>query len=314
MKNKFRKIGKTASEGVRKLSLLLLSVVILSSIAVPFNAVEADVTPEYTDNIIISQEDHYDLKNTNLESSFENTDNSSDEQVGMTREMIAYSTTDNIVGEVFARTLNNAIKSKEAGEESSDNNNHDEYPTDHHERSYYGDSPRVRDLENDNYLVYRDTYLLVSEADSKQYSISYSDDKLTAYVSPAFSQEQLTGKTGIVFLAQKLDSDTVLVFNGDPQVVDGRLVVPLVATKDITLYQLFSDGKLSFSAENGTPTIDWTDNISGTNWSGTITDHSVDNIDFDLRCSVIDLSLEFVIKLDLSFGFDITTRGGYRRL
>ncbi|MBR3265251.1 MAG: hypothetical protein IKI61_04745, partial [Erysipelotrichaceae bacterium] len=64
MKNIFRKMCKTASEGVRKFSLLLLSVVILSSIAIPFNAVEAEVSPEYTDNIIISQEDHYDLKDT----------------------------------------------------------------------------------------------------------------------------------------------------------------------------------------------------------------------------------------------------------
>ena len=314
MKNIFRKMCKTASEGVRKFSLLLLSVVILSSIAIPFNAVEAEVSPEYTDNIIISQEDHYDLKDTYV---VPYQDDSSDEQVGTSSTMTVVSMTDNIVGGVFAKMFNDAFTSKETGAESSKDKQLDVYPIDHHDRSYYGDSPRVRDLSNDNYLVYRDSYLLFSEADSATYTISYSDDRLTAYVSPAIALENLKDdsgnlKTGVVFLGQSIGDDTILVFNGTPQVEDERLVVPLVAMEKIVFNQLFSDGKLKYSRkglDHEIPFIDWTTDISGTNWSGTINPSDTQVVTADLEFDIWNLTFALDLYFQITFDFDITTKG-----
>ena len=314
MKNIFRKMGKTASEGVRKFSLLLLSVVILSSIAIPFNAVEAEVSPEYTDNIIISQGDHYDLKDTYVVP-YQN--DSSDEQVGTSSTMTVVSMTNNIVGGVFAKMFNDAFTSKETGAESSKDKQLDVYPIDHHDRSYYGDSPRVRDLSNDNYLVYRDSYLLFSEADSATYTISYSDDKLTAYVSPAIALEDLKDdsgnlKTGVVFLGQSIGDDTILVFNGTPQVEDERLVVPLVATEKIVFNQLFSDGKLKYSRkglDHEIPFIDWTTDIKGTKWSGTIDPSDTQVVTADLDLDIWNLTFALDLYFQITFDFDITTSG-----
>ena len=276
--------------------------------------VQEDEVPAYSDDV--SQDSSYDTSQdfsddasqdiVDGDEAINTNEETSAEQVEMATEMETYSLTNNIVGEVITEAINHAQKNGGASED----NDKDKYPMDPHERTYYGDSSRVRDLDNGNYLVYRDSFLLISQADRANYTVAYSGDRRTAYISPAFSEADLEGKTGIVFLADKLGNDEILVFGGTPYYEDGKLVVPLEATEDITLKQLFSDGKLHFSSlEHDTPIVHWETEMSGTNWSGDITDHDVQDISFDVDFDIMSGGFEFVINLDLSFDFEITTTG-----
>ena len=87
--------------------------------------------------------------------------------------MESCSLTNNIVGEVITESINNMQENDKTGDASTINNL-DEYPMDPHDLSCYGDSPLVRELGNGNYLVYRDSYLLISQEDRANFAITYS--------------------------------------------------------------------------------------------------------------------------------------------
>ena len=237
-------------------------------------------------------------------------------------EMKAASNTNNMVGRLFAEYFTDSYNRQENGE-SPAKYNFDDYPWEHHERSWYGDSLRVRDLSDGKYLVYRDSLLLVSKADSADYSVSYSEDERTAYVTPAFAEEELSGKTGIIFLADFVGDDTILVFDGAPYREDDTLVVPLADPDAIIVNQLFSDASITYSAsgENAKKNqnlrsdgnlgwdIHWEKHLSGTNWSGDITDVSVDDISAGLDIKPESGGLELYINFKFAIDFDITTTG-----
>ena len=225
------------------------------------------------------------------------------------------SNTNNMIGVVFINTLSGSTS-------STDFPNLDKYGWDHKELSDYGNSPRVRFLgdptdPNANYLVYRDSFLIISEADSANYNVSINGN--TATVTPGIASDQLTGKTGIIFLADKIGNDTILVFaEGTTPSPDasGNLVVTLEDENNISVNQLFSDGKLGFSATGSVgsgvghsiPGVDWNEDISGTNWSGTITDFAVDDISAGLDFDVFS-GFEINFNFDFTIDFDITTTG-----
>ena len=117
---------------------------------------------------------------------------------GMT--VTAVSGTSNIVGEVFANAFNDPEEDPEARLAALQ-----VYPTESHEPSWYEDTLRLRYLDSEgesgpNYLVYRDSFLIFSEEEGQVYTVLYSMDGATAYVSPAIPHDELEGKTGIVFL------------------------------------------------------------------------------------------------------------------
>lgn len=231
------------------------------------------------------------------------------------------SNTSNMVGGVFV----NFLTAKGNGNDLPEPSNLDQYGWDPHELSYYGGSPRVRFLGDPadpdvNYLVYRDSFLIISEADSANYTVTCSADGKTATVTPGIPTNQLTGKTGIVFLANSIGDDVILVFDeGTTPSVDtasGNLIVTLEDTDSITINQLFSDGKIGMSATGsvGTgnghsiPGVDWNEDISGTNWSGKITDFWVNDISAGLDFDVFS-GFEINFNFDFTIDFDITTTG-----
>ncbi len=191
------------------------------------------------------------------------TDTSTEAEPSTKTEIVAQSATENIVGEVFANAANEALEQQTGlGEATSDPERHDQenYPTESHDESYYDGSDRLRKLTTADgtdagFLVYRDTLFLVSREDSANYNVTWSEDGLTAYVMPAIDPTLLEGKMGIVLLQENVGTDVVLVFaEGQAPTLEGdTLVVPLEATQNISLYQLFSDGSLSMSAEYSGP-------------------------------------------------------------
>ena len=84
-------------------------------------------------------------------------------------EITASSRTNSIIGEVFANQINMA---NAEGAEDIRSASLEKYPLDHHELEYYGESERVRFVGSGNesepdYLVYRDSFFLIPEAESK---------------------------------------------------------------------------------------------------------------------------------------------------
>ena len=249
-------------------------------------------------------------------------DQKGDDDVSSNLDVKAVSKTNNIVGEVFANMINKNSERKKSEEDGDvwEEPTLKEYPIEKHELSYYEGSERVRYLETEvdgvpNYLVYRASYLLISQEDSKNYTVTFSEDNLTAYVYPSIPAEQLSGRDGIVFLDESIGCDNILVFKGTPTEKDGTLVVPLKATEDITVNMLFSDGRLAIeniSNRKGGPLragATWNTSPSGTNWSATLTNTSFRNVNSHSKAEISELLLE--LDLDLAFGFDfqITTTG-----
>ncbi|MBQ1684765.1 MAG: hypothetical protein II072_04595, partial [Clostridia bacterium] len=188
----------------------------------------------------------------------------------------AVSGTMNIVGEVLANAFNSIEEDPERTRSLLES-----YPTEEHEPEYYEDSLRIRYLadgeDEPNYLVYRDTFLMIPEEETAGYTVTYSEDGLTAFVAPAIPAEELIGRTGIVFLHENIGCDEVLVFSGEPGLDGDALIVPLKSADEIVMTELFSDGQLAYSGDGSqTPgnqgvSVDFETNPSGTNWEGEIT-------------------------------------------
>ena len=225
-------------------------------------------------------------------------------------EVTAVSGTVNIVGDVFVNMINGTGADEDALRASLE-----KYPLDRHDPSYYQGTMRLRYLgggaKGENYLVYRDSLLILSEEEAKGYTVILSDDSLTAYVYPALPLDRLKGKSGIVLLRESVGFDDILVFGREPFMEDDALAVPLKRTEDITVNELFSDGRLAISpdAPAAKAGISWDTSPSGTNWSADITDFSAEwpsvGVDVDIW------KLGFYLKLGLEFemDFDITSTG-----
>ena len=230
---------------------------------------------------------------------------------GMT--VTAVSGTSNIVGEVFANAFNDPEEDPEVRMAALQ-----AYPTESHEPSWYEDTLRLRYLDSEgesgpNYLVYRDSFLILSEEEGQDYTVLYSMDGVTAYVSPAIPLEELEGKTGIIFLRENLGYDDILVFDGEPEQEGDMLCVPLKDTADIVITELFSDGQLEFSgdASNAEPkrAVSFTRNVEGTNWSGEITDFDASWPKASFKVDIWDLKFELILNLRFDMGFEIETTG-----
>ncbi len=287
---------------MKKMMALLITVTLIVGI-MPLNALALETDPAVAEE----GTEQTDESGTEVP-----TETMSEEQTTVTVEKQYVSATNNMIGGVFIKMLNES-SSSDGAKTAEELFNLTEYPWDHHDLSYYGNSPRVRYLgnandPNANYLVYRDTFLIFSEADSNNYTISFSADGKTAYITPSIPAADLSGKTGIVFLADNIGNDRILVFNGTPTESGGQLVVPLADENDITFNQLFSDGKIGVKAVSGLPGIDWESDFSGTNWSGKITDKSVNDISASLDFDVFS-GFEINFNFDFDIDFDITTTG-----
>ncbi len=237
-------------------------------------------------------------------------------------EVNAVSGTNNIVGDVFSNMFNTMDDPEmDLLREGS----LEDYPLDDHDLSYYGDSLRVRHITDggiatSNYLVYRDSYLIISEENSKDYETSFSEDGLTAYVTPAVPAGELEGRTGIVFLADDLGDDSILVFDGAPRENNGVLTAPLKKTEELTVNMLFSDGELTVGGQqnkrslkaSGDYDIEWelSPDLSGTNWKASI-DHFSPKWPSKpgAKVDVFDLLFELHINLKFSLDYDIVTTG-----
>ena len=230
-------------------------------------------------------------------------------------EITASSRTNNIIGEVFANQINMA---NAEGADDIRSASLEKYPLDHHELEYYGDSERVRFVGSGNesepdYLVYRDSFFLIPEAESTNYTVRISEDGDKAYISPAVSPEQISGKTGLVFLAEEVKNDSILVFADEPEYKDGLLIVNIKPTEEITVNELFSDGRLAFGEQQkkamlkaSTPIVT---NPGGTNWSGSITSFKINDISGTTNTDIFDLYMTVGIHLEVEMDFDITTTG-----
>ena len=91
----------------------------------------------------------------------------------------AVSGTYNIVGQVLANAFNTVGEDPEKRAETLET-----YPTEEHEPSFYEGTGRIRYLRDGgkepNYLVYRDSFLIIPEEETANYTIEYSDDGLIA--------------------------------------------------------------------------------------------------------------------------------------
>ena len=260
----------------------------------------------------------------------ETTDNSDvpdpSDQMGMTVDLQSESQTDNVIGDAF-ENMAETITARMNGEEV-EGPDLDQYPLEDHDLSYYGDSLRVRNIdepgtENPNYLVYRDSLLLISEEDSLNYTVEMAEDKRSASISPAIPQEMLEGKEGIVFLKKDLSEDTILLFDSFPEYTDEGMNCSLADPETIEINQLFSDGKLEVgskapgkaSLRSGAkgkppaPAIDFNSDIAGTNWSGEITEFQIVDVDGDFNFDIWDLEFNFEFDVSIQMDFEITTSG-----
>ena len=235
-------------------------------------------------------------------------------------EVHGVSKTNNIVGDVFVNMLNAANDPQlDALRQAS----LEKYPLESHELSYYDGSLRVRyleggDNEGPNYLVYRDSYLIISEEESSDYEIKYSEDGLTAYVTPPVPAEELEGKTGLVLLGENVGYDDIMVFDGAPEFEDGFMSVPIKATEEITANELFSDGKLVPNNEqtkkrgllkSGIGPVHWETSPEGTNWKADINSFSTDWPKPGFEFDVWELLFEVRLSLHFELGFEIETTG-----
>lgn len=245
-----------------------------------------------------------------------------DGETGMTTHVSAESNTRGIVGEVFANSINYMAKRAEQGDEEAELPSLAEYPLDPHERDYYGDSPRVRPLREDGgdeaYLVYRDSILVVPEDEAGEFDVTMSEDGKTAFVSPAPADSRIAGKTGIAFLGENIGEDTVIMFGDEPSVDgDGSLSVPLKDTGDVYLSELFSDGKFEMSFQEapksparlmaGRGLFD--KEVSGTNWSGHLTNFSPGRLGAGLEMNPWKLRFGLQLHIAANVDFEITSTG-----
>ena len=299
------------------------------------NAMTAD--PETVKGLYYNKETAEDTKSPYFEYALnvvcvehkEETENKTEESI----EMNAYSTTENIIGEVFANMINESLRSEKADGSGSRVASLDDYPIEHHERDWYGNSERLRDLDDGNYLVYRDSFLILSEKESSNYEVLWSKDRSIAYVSPAIPADQLEGKTGIVFLSNDISTDTVIVFGSAAEYKKDTMMIPVLDTSVITVNMLFSDGRLQASSNNSNsnnqkrslsksgsqeqnleerpiiPTVNWDTKPEGTNWKGELSDYSVEVNDAGYDFDIWDLSFYFYLSLGVHSDFAITTSG-----
>ena len=284
-------------------SALSLSVLFFAEYAMDVHATETQDSGrlQVMENTEQLQTEPQDKETTKAESDNESAGSGTDEGMAADVKVTATSKTNNIIGEVFANMFNDGDDEKaKAKREAS----FEEYPFEFHDLDYYGDSPRVRileggDEEGSNYLAYRDSYLLIGKEESGNYSVEFSKDGREAYVSPAIPASELEDKMGLVFLADYVGDDVILVFDGEPAYDADTMTVPVLTAEDITVNMLFSDVKLSIEqpqvkpqAKNQTKSnskgislkanSEYTESISGTNWSGRIT-HFSDNETVNVR-------------------------------
>ncbi|MBR0342227.1 MAG: Cna B-type domain-containing protein, partial [Oscillospiraceae bacterium] len=303
-------------------SALSLSVLFFAEYAMDVHATETQDSGQLQvmENTEQLQTEPQDKETTKAESDNESTGSGTDEGMAADVKVKATSRTNNIIGEVFANMFNDGDDEKaKAKREAS----LEEYPFEFHDLDYYGDSLRVRvleggDEEGSNYLAYRDSYLLIGEEESGNYSVEFSKDGREAYVSPAIPASELEDKMGVVFLADYVGDDVILVFDGEPAYDADTMTVPVLTTEDITVNMLFSDVKLSIEqpqAKKQTksnskgislkadPPGGYYKLISGTNWHGAVTGFSVDE---QAVIPVIDIpnkqvNVNFIIRTTLEF-------------
>ena len=188
----------------------------------------------------------------------------------------AVSDTMNIVGEVLANAFNSIAEDPERTRSLLES-----YPTEEHEPGYYEASLRIRYLadggDEPNYLVYRDSFLIIPEERSADYETAYSEDGLTVIITPTIPAEALADRTGIVFLHENIGCDEVLVFAEEQKLAEDSVTLRLKSPQDIAVTELFSDGKLEYNGDgsqapgNQGVGVDFETNPSGTNWEGEIT-------------------------------------------
>ncbi|MBE6018136.1 MAG: hypothetical protein E7233_11140 [Lachnospiraceae bacterium] len=273
---------------------------------------ESSVTSETTETTSPDAQ----KESTSEDASLPETEGSVDlqEEPSVETEIKATSRTNNIIGEIFSNQINMANAEGEADKRAA---SLEQYPLEHHELDYYGDSERVRFIDDENkdkpnYLVYRDSFLLISEEESKNYTVLISEEGDKAWISPALSPEILYGKTGLVFLADEVKNDSILVFAAAPEYKDDLLIVSIKPTEEITVNEIFSDGRLAFGQQKkamlkaSTPIV--TD-PRGTNWSGSITSFKINDIRGTTDKEIFDLYLTVGIHLEVEMDFDITATG-----
>ena len=226
----------------------------------------------------------------------------------------AVSGTMNIVGEVFANAFNTPAEEMEERRASLER-----YPTEEHEPAYYEDTLRLRYLadggDEPNYLVYRDSFLIIPEEQSADYETAYSEDGLTVIITPAIPAEALADRTGIVFLHENIGCDEVLVFAEEPKLAEDSVTLRLKSPQDIAVTELFSDGKLEYKGDgsqapgNQGVSVDFETNPSGTNWEGEITSFEPSWPSASVYVNVWKLKFELVLNLKFDMDFRLHTTG-----
>lgn len=236
----------------------------------------------------------------------------------------ATSETNNIVGDVFANQIKTADDEEAQKEREA---SLEEYPLEPRDLEDYGNSQRVRmieggDEEGSNYLVYRDSFLLIPEKSGSKYEVVFSEDGTKATVSPAIPADKLEGKTGIVFIRDDIGNDDILVFDGEPVYDDenNSMTVPVKEAEDITVNELFSDGKLAVedTGKNrkrlkGAPSIAFDIDPEGTNWKGKITSFRPEFPTAHVEVDVWQLLFELDLDMRFNLDFEITTFGASDR-
>ncbi len=226
----------------------------------------------------------------------------------------AVSGTYNIVGEVLANAFNSIEEDPERTRSLLES-----YPTEEHEPEYYEASLRIRYLadggDEPNYLVYRDSFLIIPEEQSADYETAYSEDGLTVIITPAIPAEALADRTGIVFLHENIGCDEVLVFAEEPELAEDSVTLRLKSPQDIALTELFSDGKLEYKGDgsqapgNQGVSVDFETNPSGTNWEGEITSFEPSWPSASVYVNVWKLKFELVLNLKFDMDFRLHTTG-----
>ena len=255
---------------------------------------------------------------------------------------VAETESDSVVSRVFINMINRSIERMNDGEDPEEEDRLlKEYPMEERPLAEYGDSPRLRILDETgnggetNYLVYRESILVIPQGEAAEYTVTYSGDRRTATLTPAVPAEELAGRTGVVLAGDTITDDTVLIFDGEPEEEGGSLTIPLADTDSLTMVQLFSDGRLDFSpaaamtggsekadgqaggtGENGKAlsiTNPLRKDVSGTNWSGRVYDFLPDlsNCDLDTDISLKPWSFRFnvVLYLAVKGKFELTSTG-----
>ena len=226
----------------------------------------------------------------------------------------AVSGTMNIVGAVLANAFNSMAEDAEATRASFER-----YPTEEHEPEFYEDTLRLRYLadggDEPNYLVYRDTFLMIPEEEAAGYTVTYSEDGLTAVVTPALSAEALSDRTGIVFLHDNIGCDEVLVFADMPKLGEDSVILRLKSPQDIAVTELFSDGKLEYNGDgsqapgNQGVGVEFETHPSGTNWEGEITSFEPSWPTASVSVNVWKLKFELILNLKFDMDFEMETTG-----